>query len=158
MRIFLAAFQVDWIFFSVFSFLLLSQLAEFFGDGKIVTHKIAPWKIAHQQILPWVRVRVRLKVIFRGAIFQGAIFLVKTELSPNIFFLKNIYLYFLLFTNLQQALCLTYRSSHQGLFFKKIILKFFEKFTEKHLCQGIFLVKLLTWPAKFLQNMSEKLF
>ena len=40
------------------------------GDQKIAPRKMTPSrKIAHQQILPWVGVRV-------GAIFEGAIFLV----------------------------------------------------------------------------------
>ena len=40
---------------------------------------------------------------------------------------------------------LTFRSSYPKVFYKKGVLRNFVKFTGKHLCQGLFLIKLPAW-------------
>ena len=46
-----------------------------------------------------------------------------------------------------------YRSSHPEVFYKKGVLRNFAKFTEKHLCQGLFFNKVAG-----LQHFQEHLF
>ena len=44
------------------------------------------------------------------------------------------------------------RSSCPEVFYKKGVLRSFAKFTGKHLCQRLFLMKLQTWPATLLKK------
>ena len=44
------------------------------------------------------------------------------------------------------------RSSHLGVFCKKGVLRNFAKFTGKHLCQSLFLIKLLALPCNFIKK------
>ena len=65
-----------------------------------------------------------------------------------------------------------FRSSRPDVFCEKSVLRNFAKFTGKHLCQGLFLIKLQTWGLQLylirdsgtgvflwiLRNFSEQLF
>ena len=42
------------------------------------------------------------------------------------------------------------KSSHRRCSVKKGVLRNFAKFTGKHLCQSLFLIKLQAWPGVFL--------
>ena len=50
------------------------------------------------------------------------------------------------------------RSSHPEVFCKRVVLKKFTKFTGKHLCRSIFLIKLQAWRRPFLTEHLRWLF
>ena len=44
---------------------------------------------------------------------------------------------------------------YRGVLQKKGVLKKFGNFTEKHLCWGIFLIKLQAWPCNFMKKRLQ---
>ena len=45
--------------------------------------------------------------------------------------------------------------SHSQVFYKKAVLKYFTKFTEKHLCRSLFLIKMQLYYEKILTQESN---
>ena len=45
--------------------------------------------------------------------------------------------------------------SHSQVFYKKAVLKYFTKFTEKHLCRSLFLIKIQLYHEKMLTQESN---
>ena len=51
--------------------------------------------------------------------------------------------------------CKRFKSSHQRCFVRKGVLRNFAKFTGKHLCQSLFLIKLQAWHRCFPVNFAK---